>query len=168
MIEISTFPHHRSLHLNQDLLVPWIQNQLEDSRENINKWESPGFFPHVKLAGRYTIEPVSFTGMVQFDIDNPAYLKNYSSRENLKQMLSEDEACLLVANSFSSHGVWGLLEGDIVSSKDEFSIMSKDLVSSFAHTYNITLDLMVSTQARAFRLICPDQNARGRLCKSFK
>ena len=83
MIEISTFPHHRSLHLNQDLLVPWLQNQLEDSRENINKWESPGFFPHVKLAGRYTIEPVSFTGMVQFDIDNPDYLKNYSSREDL-------------------------------------------------------------------------------------
>ena len=165
MIEISTFPHHRSLHLNQDLLVPWLQNQLSDSRENINKWESPGFFPHVKLAGRYTIDPVSFTGMVQFDIDNPDYLKNYSSREDLKQILSEDVACLLVANSFSSHGVWGLLEGDIVANKDQFSIMSKDVVSSFSTTYNITLDLMASTQSRAFRLICPDHNA---ICRVWK
>ena len=150
--QVTTFPHHRSLNVQTVELLPWL-NGLSNVSRSWAKWEGPGFFPHVILSSRYARRFERYTGLVQFDLDDSSYLKNFVDRVELISALKARSNSIWVAPSFSEHGIWGLLQGEVVRDAGEFEEMASVVISDLEADYNFEIDRRVSIEPRAFRLV---------------
>ena len=151
---VTTFPHHRSLALQTQDLLTWIE-ELKGRDERWKKWDGPGFFPHVILKSRYARDIEQFTGLVQFDIDDASYLKQYTSRETLLDSLRIDHRCIMAYPSFSEFGIWGVFQGLPTRNAEEFRTMAFHVTENLEEEFSVRLDRRVSLEPRAFRLVPP-------------
>ena len=153
-LEVTTFPHHRSLTLETKDLFSWIE-ELKKRDEYWMKWEGPGFFPHVILKTRYSQKIERFTGLVQFDIDAPSYLHHYANREKLLDALRNHGNCILAYPSFSDVGVWGVIHGQPMQNSEDYRTMATNVIDNLERKFRIKIDRRISLEPRAFRLIAP-------------
>ena len=152
--QATTFPHHRSLNVQTVELLPWLSG-LSCAPEYWAKWEGPGFFPHIILRSRYARSFEGYTGLVQFDLDDSSYLNRFVDRSELISALRVRSNCLWVAPSFSEHGIWGLLQGEVVLNASEFEEMANSFIDELEAEYGLEFDRRVSIEPRAFRLVAP-------------
>ena len=152
--QVTTFPHHRSLNVQTVELLPWLIG-LSRASHSWAKWEGPGFFPHVTLRSRYARTFEGYTGLVQFDLDDSSYLNRFANRSRLISELKMRSNCVWVAPSFSEHGIWGLLQGEVVRDAGEFEEMASTVISDLETDYIFQVDRRVSIESRAFRLVAP-------------
>lgn len=152
--QVTTFPHHRSLNVQIVELLPWLIG-LSRASHSWAKWEGPGFFPHVTIRSRYARTFEGYTGLVQFDLDDSSYLNHFASRSELISELKLKSNCVWVAPSFSEHGIWGLLQGEVVRDAGEFDEMASLLINDLEADFAFQVDRRVSIEPRAFRLVAP-------------
>lgn len=67
--------------------------------------------------------------------------------------LADDPDCVFVANSFSRHGLWGLLSAPYLQNLDSFQNLAEGIIDDFAHRHDLRLDPSASLKPFSFRLI---------------
>ena len=152
--QVTTFPHHRSLNVQTLELLPWLIG-LSRAAPSWAKWEGPGFFPHVTLRSRYASTFEGYTGLVQFDLVDSTYLNRFADRAELISALKARSNSIWVAPSFSEHGIWGLLQGEVVRDAGEFEEMASSVIDEIEADFGFQVDRRVSIEPRAFRLVAP-------------
>ena len=151
--EFTCFEFHDSLNIQSCQLIPWLHHRVRKERNSYEKWDSPGFFPHVHLSRRFQIGSRSLTGYIQFDIDKDTYLDRYNSRGHFMKAILQIQNCSLVATSFSSHGIWGLLKIDEHHHSRNFKETALLTVAPLQKELLVELDIGVSIHPHAYRLI---------------
>ena len=71
----------------------------------------------------------------------------------LMQTLAKLPTCYLVANSFSRHGIWGMLKMTGSASIENFEEMALGAIKPLQDELFLELDVRVSLRPEAFRLI---------------
>ena len=107
MANFTCFEFHNSLNIENHNLTEWLERAVNSKTTSAEKWDRPGFFPHVILERRYELLPKKLTGYVQFDVDSGKYIKSFESREVLMSAAWMIPSCHLVAHSFSNMAFGG-------------------------------------------------------------
>lgn len=153
LANFTCFRHHNSLNVEACNINEWLEIVVNNKRASAEKWDSPGFFPHVILERRYEQFPNKLTGYIQFDIDSDKYLKFYDTRASVMSAIFELPECHLVAHSFSKHGIWGLVKTSEEALMKDFKEGALKALHPLTKELHLDLDLSVSSRLLAFRLI---------------